>query len=82
MSSRAPDEALFAFLYDSVVISLSGMLLQDFFTPIPCTYNSLSQDGMARNYYFLPTWIWKRMQSILFLSPYTQGEKKNIWSVL
>ena len=46
----------------------------------------LLQDGMARNY-FLSTWICKSPQfvvfwSILFLPPYTRGEKKNLWSQL
>ena len=42
---------------------------------------------MARNYYFLSTSTWKITQfvvsgSILFLPPYTRGEKKNILSEL
>ena len=56
-----------------------------FFTPIPCTYTSSPLDGMARNYIiiFLSTWIRKITQfivsgSILFLPPYTRGEKKHL----
>ena len=60
---------------------LSLCELRIFFTPIPSTYTSLLLDGWARNYYFLSTRICKSTQfvvpgSILFLPPYTQGEKK------
>ena len=55
-----------------------------FFTPTPCT--SLPLDGMAKNF-FLHGYA-KCMQfitsaSILFLPPYTRGEKKKtFWSGL
>ena len=51
-----------------------------FFYPPNCTYTSSPLDGMAKNY-LLSTWIHKIMQfimsgSILFLPPFTRGEKK------
>ena len=62
-------------------------LMHSSFFQVFFTYTSLLLDGMARNYYFLTTWIRKITQfvvsgSILFLPPYTRGEKKNIWSEL
>ena len=71
-----------------VCLELPSQAVQaGFFTPIPCTFTSLLLDGMARNYYFLSTWICKITQfvvsgSTLFLPPFTRGEKKNIWSEL
>ena len=35
------------------------------FTPIRCTYTSLPPGGMARNYYFVSTWIHKSMQFVM-----------------
>ena len=60
-----------------------GWISEVFFAPIGCTYTSSPLDGMARNYYFLSSWICKSTHfvgsgSILFLPPYTRGEKKNI----
>ena len=55
-----------------------------FFTPI--SYTSSLPDGTTRNF-FLSTWIRKSTQFvvsgyILFLPPFTQGEKKDIWTVM
>ena len=58
---------------------------KDFFSPIHCTYTSLPQDGMARNY-FSSRWIRKSTKfilsgSILFLPPYTGGEDERlVWA--
>ena len=67
------------------ILLRNDMMTSYFFTLIPCTYASLPLDGTARSYYyFLSTWIRKSTQfvmsrSILFLPPYTRGEKKHIW---
>ena len=67
--------------FDTVHSPLSSIDI--FFTPIPCTYTSSPLDGMAKNYFYFSTWIRKIMQfimsgSILFLPPYTRGEKKHL----
>ena len=74
-----PTQTFFALKYKEIL--LSSMNGYFFFTPIPCTYTSSTLDGMAKNYFYYSTWIREIMQfimsgSILFLPPYTRGEKK------
>ena len=77
-------------LVDVVLVVVVVLVVDafDFFTPIPCTYTSLPLDGMARNYYFLSTWICRICRITRFIMSGSifsyllipEERRKNIWS--